>query len=887
VKNLPENSRRNCICRLLAIIALLASCPVSLMAQPALTNADPDATRMAAELGAFEAYPQRLEFSQFPDGELVLEVNLPGQGQVTLSLFPHSVRSDNFQVLVDDGTGLQPHPAPPILTRRGTVLQIPDSKVAGSYDGITFTGMIRTGEEIFSIVPASEGGYSGSPDWHVIIDDKDVIDNGENCGTNEMSLPGRNNPGSSTPTFGTTYFLTEVGIDSDFEYYQLNNSSVNNTVGDIENVMNAVSAVYEDLSILITYEISILIVRTTSSDPYGTISDAGQLLNTFGNVWSSSPENQIPRDVAHFFTGININGGTIGIAALADICTSNAYGLSQSRFSSIFSRRTALTAHELGHNWASSHCDSQSACRIMCSVLSGCNGISPLSFAAGPVGQMVSYRNSRNCLSNKTPALSLPFFDEFTSGAVDSNLWIYNEGGIISSQGSGEPSSPSSLQLNRASGGTYDYDEIRSNVMLLSGTNPTLQFYTNHSGVEAGEELIIEYLNASLDWTELDRIVSVGGAPGSYTIHTYDLPPNARHNNFRLKFVTNTNESNDNWYIDDVSVSDGPPPTLDPPVITGVNPPDGSTAGGAFITITGQNFSSDVQILIGTSLISNLSYVSPTQLVGNVPSASVPGFVAVIASQASGSDILNPGFLYTEEFIVHDSGEGAPGAEIPVTVSADHDTVISGYSLAVDFDSSEVIVSAITDENSVAIGADFFEPAFNNELTPGGGWWTLGAILSFTGTNTVPPSDQTILATARYIVQPTVPIGDQIFINMVNGVGPASPPSENLLVDPGGNAVPPLLEGGFIIVGAAAFIRGDGNNDLNVNVADAVFVLNFLFGGMPSNCLDALDTNDDGGNDIADAVAILQFLFSSGDPPPPPFPDAGVDPTADNLDCDL
>ena len=176
---------------------------------------------------------------------------------------------------------------------------------------------------------------------------------------------------------------------------------------------------------------------------------------------------------------------------------------------------------------------------------------------------------------------------------------------------------------------------------------------------------------------------------------------------------------------------------------------------------------------------------------------------------------------------------------------------------------------------------------FRSDLTANGGWWTLGVILSFTGGNTVPPSDQTVLATARYIVQPTVSIGAQVALSVVNGVGGSNPPAENLLVDPGGNAVPPLLEGGFINVSGAFFTRGDGNNDLSINVADAVFVLNFLFGGITSNCLDALDTNDDGSNDIADAVAILQFLFSSGAPPPPPYPDPGVDPTADGLDCNL
>lgn len=880
-------SPRQFLGRLLGVLLLLGLFSGPLLAQAAFSNANPDADLVAAELGATQADLHKLEFSQFADAELVFEVELPSYGPVTLSLRPYSVRSDRFQILVDDGSALLPYPAPPVLTKRGSVLEIPGSKVSGSFDGASFTGIIRTGDEVYSIVPLSEVGYNGSSDWHALIDEKDVIDNGELCGTNTLGSSGRVNPGTSTPSFGTTFFLTEVGIDSDFEFYQQNNSSVGNTVADIENVMNSVSEVYEDPSISITFEISVLIVRTTSADPYGTISGAGQLLNAFGNNWGTAPESQIQRDVAHFFTGINIDGGTIGIAALSDICTSNAYGLSQSRFSSIFSRRIALTTHELGHNWSGTHCDSQGSCRIMCSVLSGCDGINPLSFSAAPTGQIVNYRNSRNCLSSKPPALALPFFEEFPAGSVDSTRWIYNEGGVVSSQGNGEPSGPSSLQLNRSGGGIYQYDEIRTNAMLLSNTNPVLQFYTNHSGVESGEELIVEYLTASLSWIELDRIVSTGGSPSAYTVQTYTLPPNARHNNFRLRFITNTNENNDNWYIDDVSVSDGPPPTLDPPLILGINPPDGSTAGGAFVTITGQNFTSDVVVLLGSSLIDNLSYVSATQLVGNVPAATVPGFVAVIASQASGSSLLDPGFLYTEEFIVHDNGEGSPGGEVAVTVSADHDTVLSGYSLAVDFDANEVVVSSITAENSVAVGADFFEPSFNNDATTSGGWWTLGAILSFTGTTTIPPSDQTVLATANYFIQPTATVGSQIFLSMVNGVGPASPPSENLLVDPGGNAVPPLLEAGFIIVGASSFVRGDGNGDLTVNVADAVFILNFLFSNLPSDCLDSMDTNDDGGNDIADAVAVLQFLFSSGTEPPPPFPNPGPDPTTDALDCDF
>jgi hypothetical protein len=46
---------------------------------------------------------------------------------------------------------------------------------------------------------------------------------------------------------------------------------------------------------------------------------------------------------------------------------------------------------------------------------------------------------------------------------------------------------------------------------------------------------------------------------------------------------------------------------------------------------------------------------------------------------------------------------------------------------------------------------------------------------------------------------------------------------------------------------------------------------------------DACDTNDDGRFDIADAVYILSYVFDGGPPPPPPFPDCGIDPTPDDL----
>jgi sugar lactone lactonase YvrE len=88
------------------------------------------------------------------------------------------------------------------------------------------------------------------------------------------------------------------------------------------------------------------------------------------------------------------------------------------------------------------------------------------------------------------------------------------------------------------------------------------------------------------------------------------------------------------------------------------------------------------------------------------------------------------------------------------------------------------------------------------------------------------------------------------------------------------------------IASSPVFVRGDANADRLINLSDAVFVLSFLFlGGPAPSCPDAADANDDGTVSISDPSAVLGHLFLGAPPPPPPFPDAGEDPSADALDC--
>ncbi len=89
------------------------------------------------------------------------------------------------------------------------------------------------------------------------------------------------------------------------------------------------------------------------------------------------------------------------------------------------------------------------------------------------------------------------------------------------------------------------------------------------------------------------------------------------------------------------------------------------------------------------------------------------------------------------------------------------------------------------------------------------------------------------------------------------------------------------------------FKRGDVNAKGDVDLADAICILVYLFGGPGSRCEeaiprchDAADANDDGSNDLGDALYILTWLFSDGPPPPDPGPfNCGPDPTPDDLGC--
>ena len=90
----------------------------------------------------------------------------------------------------------------------------------------------------------------------------------------------------------------------------------------------------------------------------------------------------------------------------------------------------------------------------------------------------------------------------------------------------------------------------------------------------------------------------------------------------------------------------------------------------------------------------------------------------------------------------------------------------------------------------------------------------------------------------------------------------------------------------FSTVKAADFtlIRGDCNQDAQVDMSDAISILSYLYSDWDSPCLAACDVHDDGFVEDADYVYLVNFLFQGGPPPAFPFPTCGEVETT--LACD-
>lgn len=393
----------------------------------------------------------------------LVQTQINGQ-VVLLYLEPYTLRSPNFEVwtTLPNGT-TQKLAAPPSRTVHGTIIGWDSTIVVGSLNNGQFSGRIKTASlGTWIVQPLSSITPDAPQSAHVCYSAADVLPTGHVCGVSDRPRPagriaqhppshpeehpsppgGPSTPGPTPspdvhPTPDTPGPLPlglgnvcEIAFDADFEFFQLNNSSVAETIDDIERVMVDVDEIYRSQT-GISYIVNRILVRTAEPDPYTTL-DHEALTNQFRSEWENNQPGE--RDVAHLMTGKNINGGTIGFAFIGEICNRDgiihdgAYGFSQSRYTSNMALRVGLTAHELGHNWNATHCAEidngqcptsfPPTCGIMCACNGSCNG-SVTTFGQPNIDQIVEHRNSRGCLGTNP---SITYVDDSFVGSETGSL---------------------------------------------------------------------------------------------------------------------------------------------------------------------------------------------------------------------------------------------------------------------------------------------------------------------------------------------------------------------------------------------------------------------------------------------------------------------------------
>jgi len=351
-------------------------------------------------------------------------------------------------------------------------------------------------QPLLKVIPGVSRG------WHAVYSEADMSPSGGTCEVYSPE-PTAHAPGGLGLQSGSALKVCQIACDADFEFYKKNESSVELAEHDIENILNSVALIYQGDAGVID-EITTIIVRTSQADPYSSTS-AGSLLSQFRSHWNGNHGN-IQRDVAHLFTGKELNGSIIGVAYLGVVCNKpNAYGLSQSHFTPIGGQRVALTAHELGHNWSASHCDGQSDCKIMCSGLGGCVGLSQ--FGGSATSQIVGFKNSAGCLSAQ-PAPSLSSLSPRQVQPVDEAKVTLTGASFLGAD---------RVQVGAVSLGTGQFALLSDNSLFFKAPTPTalggVQVVV-HSNAGASNPLTLEYVPTSPPQLAAVAGVSVGGSFG-------------------------------------------------------------------------------------------------------------------------------------------------------------------------------------------------------------------------------------------------------------------------------------------------------------------------------------------------------------------------------------
>ena len=224
----------------------------------------------------------------------------------------------------------------------------------------------------------------------------------------------------------------------------------------------------------------------------------------------------------------------------------------------------------------------------------------------------------------------------------------------------------------------------------------------------------------------------------------------------------------------------------------------------------------------------------------------------------------------------------------------DPDDEIQGFTITICYDCDLTIEDGtLSLEGSIVaeIGAEYLNHQVDDDCSDGETGELILAILldalpPFEG-QTLPPTDEDLLIGSIAVTVDETAECDELqeiyFCDDINGLGSVFL-YNNVVIDYQSIQDYERIDTAIHVVPEEIFQRGDCNSDDKVDLADAATVIGSQFQGLPISCADACDANDDGFINLADSVFLMNWLFKFGPTPPDPGPfDNGSDPTNDEL----
>ncbi len=279
-----------------------------------------------------------------------------GERIFDIELSRHDMRSPKYYAEeVVEGQTVRIGPVAAPNTYKGVVLGSGGVQARFRIEADSLEGVILTPEDWTYFEPMRHFDPSADPSDYVSYRLSDVEP--ESAGTCEAALPHR--IGKTQAMLGLTQqaeasgpLLAEIATEADYEYVTALGGAVNAN-SEILGILNQVEGIFQT-QLSITFEVTYQHAWSTSGQPY-TVTNASSLLYQFTDYWNAN-FSAVPFDLAHLWTGKNLDGTTIGVAWLDVLCNSHSYsyGLSQ-RVEAPY--KYTLTAHEMGHSIGASHPD--------------------------------------------------------------------------------------------------------------------------------------------------------------------------------------------------------------------------------------------------------------------------------------------------------------------------------------------------------------------------------------------------------------------------------------------------------------------------------------------------------------------------------------------------